>query len=44
MDKNFIWSPTRTYSRAHTFNILFCDLFLLIKNEDVASYAENTTP
>ena len=26
------------------FNILFCDLFLLIKNADVASYTENTTP
>ena len=26
------------------FNIFLCNLFLFIKNKDVASYADNTTP
>ena len=26
------------------FNIFLCDLFLFIKNKDVANYADDTTP
>ena len=43
MGRNFIWSPTKIYHRS-LFNIFLCSLFVFIKNEGVASYADVTTP
>ena len=44
MGGNFIWSSTESILGPLLFNIFLCDLFLFIKNKDVASYADDTTP
>ena len=44
MGRNSTWSPTRIYNRSIIFNTFLCDLFLFIKNKEVARYADYTTP
>ena len=45
MGSNFIWSPTKGSTLIPIlFNIFLCNLFLFIKNKDVSSYADDTTP
>ena len=44
MGRNSIWSPTRIYNKSIIFNTFLCDLFLFIKNKEVARYADYTTP
>ena len=43
MGRNFIWS-WRFILGPILFNIFLSDLFLFIKNSDVASYDDDTTP
>lgn len=44
MVRNIIWCSRRVSSRTTFFNIFLADLFLTVKNIDIASYADDSTP
>lgn len=44
MVRNIIWRSRRVSSRTTFFNIFLADLFLTVKNIDIASYADDSTP
>ena len=43
MGRNYVWGSTRVYIGPLLFNIFFCDLFLIMENIDIASYADDNT-
>ena len=44
MARNSIWCSTGFYTWSHFFNVNLWDLFIIMKNIDVAKFSDDNTP
>ena len=44
MGRNYVWVLQGSILRPLLFNIFLCDLFLIMENIDISSYADNNSP